>query len=355
MKTPAYIELHARGAFSFLRGASLPERLAETAASRGYLALGLCDRMGVYGAPRFFSVARERGLRPIIGAELEMDDGSVLPVLVESRTGYRNLCRLLTRAHLRAAKNEGVVRWDELPEFASGLVALSGDEEGPLLRAVIGGDPVLPEDQLHRLLRVFGNDGVFVEIQRHLRCGEDHLNRLLVGLARACRLPLVATNGVLYATPDGRQALDVFTCLRHHTHLDAAGKLLSANAERYLKSPAQMAALFADLPDAIRNTATLADRLQFTLADLGSEFPRYPVGRGETMGGVLREQTMAGARERYRGGIPEKDRGLLEKELKTEPVAATPGPALRGHDYLPDRSASHGFNSRPLAESLAGG
>src|SRR5205814_4862774 len=123
--------------------------------------------------PRFFSVARERGLRPIIGAELEMDDGSVLPVLVESRTAYRNLCRLLTRAHLRAAKNEGVVRWDELPEFASGLVALSGDEEGPLHRAVIGGDPVSPEDQLHRLRRVFGNDGVFVEIQRHLRCGED--------------------------------------------------------------------------------------------------------------------------------------------------------------------------------------
>src|SRR5438094_8976344 len=121
MKTPAYIELHARGAFSCLRGASLPERLAETAASRGYLALGLCDRMGVYGAPRFFSVARERGLRPIIGAELAMEDGSILPVLVESRAGYRNLCRLLTRAHLRSAKNEGKVRWNGLPEFTDGL------------------------------------------------------------------------------------------------------------------------------------------------------------------------------------------------------------------------------------------
>ena len=97
--------------------------------------MGLCDRMGVYGAPRFFSSAREHGLRPIIGAELAMEDGSVLPVLVESRTGYRNLCQLLTRTHLRAAKNEGVVRWDELPEFATGLVALTGDEEGPLIRA----------------------------------------------------------------------------------------------------------------------------------------------------------------------------------------------------------------------------
>ena len=130
----SYVELHSRSAFSFLRGASAPEQLAEAASSSGMPAMALCDRDGVYGAPRFFAAAKENSVRAIIGSELTMEDGSVLPVLVETRAGYQNLCRLLTRAHLRAPKGESKVRWDELPEFASGLVALTGDEEGPLAR-----------------------------------------------------------------------------------------------------------------------------------------------------------------------------------------------------------------------------
>src|SRR5689334_21078557 len=130
MSAPEYIELHARSAFSFLRGSSLPRRLAERAAGLGLPALAMLDRMGVYGAPRFHSTAREVGLRAIHGAELAMEDGSVLPVLVENRTGYANLCQLLTRAHLRAPKGEGLVSWAELPEFTAGLVALTGEEEG---------------------------------------------------------------------------------------------------------------------------------------------------------------------------------------------------------------------------------
>jgi error-prone DNA polymerase len=319
MSAPTYIELHARSAFSFLRGGSLPEHLAERAGDLDLPALGVCDRMGVYGAPRFFSAARERGLRPIIGAELALEDGPVLPVLVESRRGYQNLCRLLTQAHLRAAaKNEGVVRWEELPEFAAGLVALTGDEEGPLGRALLnqktnGG--LSPEETLRRLVRIFGPNGVFVEIQRHLRRGEDRIQHGLMDLARAFGLPLLATNGVLHASSAGRQVVDVFTCLRHHTHLDAAGRLLSINAERQLKSAREMTALFADLPEATANSVRLAERLQFTLADLGYEFPKYPVGPGETMEGVLRDWALRGARERYAGQVPEKIRGLLEKEL----------------------------------------
>ncbi len=317
MPTPAYVELHARSAFSFLRGASLPEQLAESAARFGYPVFGMCDRMGLYGAPRLFGAARERGLRAIIGAELAMEDGAALPVLVESRAGYQNLCQLLTTAHLRAPKNEGVVRWAELPAYAAGLVALTGDNEGPLARSIVDGDAAAcpPERQLQRLIDIFTPGRVYVELQRHLRRGEDRLNRAIIGLARSRSLPLLATNGTAHATPEGRQALDVFTCLRHHTHLDAAGRLLSVNDEQRLKSPAEMAGRFADLPEAITNTARLAERLQFTLADLGYEFPRYPVGPSETMEGVLREQTWAGARKRYPRGIPEKVRGLLEKEL----------------------------------------
>src|SRR5205807_3515828 len=119
-----YIELHASSAFSFLRGGSFPEQLAEVAAELEMPALALCDRDGVYGAQRFSVAAREHGVRPIIGAELSMEDGSILPVLVENRAGYKNLCELLTQAQLRSEKGKCAVGWDELPEFADGLAAL---------------------------------------------------------------------------------------------------------------------------------------------------------------------------------------------------------------------------------------
>src|SRR6266404_9271439 len=121
-----YIELHACSAFSFLHGASFPEQLAETAAELEMPAMALLDRNGVYGAQRFSVAAREQNIRPIIGCELSMEDGDMLPVLVENRTGYRNLCELLTQAHLRSEKGQCEVRWEELPQFSEGLVAFLG-------------------------------------------------------------------------------------------------------------------------------------------------------------------------------------------------------------------------------------
>jgi error-prone DNA polymerase len=314
-----YVELHSRSVFSFLRGASLPEQLAEVAAHLNMPAMALCDRDGVYGAPRFFKAAKEVGIRPIVGAELTMEDGSILPVLVKNRTGYQNLCRLLTRAHLRSEKGKSKVDWEELPEFAEGLVALTGDEEGPIAnqKSKIKNDQSLLTSAatvLENLLRIFGRDHLFVEIQRHHVRGENRINEQLVELATTFKLPLLATNGVLHATPAGRQVLDVFTCIRNHTHLDAAGKLLSQNSERFLKHEKQMRALFRDLPDAIENTSRLADRLQFSLENLGYEFPKYPIAPGETMDGVLREKAFDGARKRY-DNVPEKVRGQLENEL----------------------------------------
>src|SRR5437762_7517421 len=120
----SYVELHACSAFSFLRGGSFSEQLAEVAAELEMPAMALIDRNGVYGAQRFSTAAREHNVRPIIGAELSMEDGGVLPVLVENRTGYKNLCELLTQAHLRGEKGKCAVQWDELPQFAEGLVAL---------------------------------------------------------------------------------------------------------------------------------------------------------------------------------------------------------------------------------------
>src|ERR1700746_2709400 len=135
-----YIELHARSAFSFLRGSSAPEHLAYRAADLELPAVALCDRDGVFGAPRFHTAAQESKIRSLIGCELTMEDGSVLPVLVQSRNGYQNLCRLLSRARLRSPKNESSICWSELPEFQEGLICLTGDEERPLYKDLITGD-----------------------------------------------------------------------------------------------------------------------------------------------------------------------------------------------------------------------
>ncbi len=309
-----YVELHARSAFSFLRGASAPEDLAWRAAELGLPALAVLDRDGVYGAPRFFAAAREHGIRPIVGAELTMEDDSVLPVLVENRTGYRNLCRLITRAQLRGTKAEHPVRWDELAEFAEGLVCLTGDEEGPLFRALLFDDLDGGREVLRCLRGIFGHRHLFVELQRHLWRIEDRILAASVALAREFGLPILATNGVLYAEPEGQQVLDVLTCARFHTPLDVAGQLLSLNGARCLKSARQMQRLFAQWPDAITNTLRLAERLEFSLDNLGYEFPRYRTPEGENMGECLRRVTLAGARERY-GKLTRKVLLQLRHEL----------------------------------------
>jgi error-prone DNA polymerase len=342
----SYVELHARSAFSFLRGGSFPEQLAEVAAELEMPAMALLDRNGVYGAQRFSVAAREHNVRPIIGCELSMEDNAVLPVLVENRNGYKNLCELLTKAHLRSEKGKCAVRWDELSEFGKGLVALvgaslvncrasvsdanpsrrftewsrgdasdtDGQVEKPSERERVSQTPYKSADRARFLIDTFGRENVFVEIQRHFIRGEERVNRELIDLAGAHRLSLLATNGVKYAKPYGREVLDVFTCIREHTHLDAAGKLLTQNAERYLKSDRQMQELFHDLPEAIENTSRLAERLMFSLENLGYEFPEYPVPSGHTMDSFLRTIVWFGAQQRY-AAISTKVKHQLEDEL----------------------------------------
>src|SRR5437899_279742 len=345
----SYIELHASSAFSFLRGGSFPEQLAEVATELEMPAMALLDRNGVYGAQRFSVAAREHNVRPIIGSELSMEDGSILPVLVENRAGYKNLCELLTQAHLRSEKGKCAVRWHELPSFAEGLVALFGLGSARVSRAGFGVAPKQSFDEFatyHRfralrkvrdgedalastrdacatqsctnrvklLIDAFGRDNVFVEVQRHFIRGEERINRELIDLARVNRLPLLATNGVQYAKPYGREVLDIFTCIRENTHLDAAGKLLSQNDERHLKSDREMRAIFADLPEAIEYTWGLAERLTFSLENLGYAFPEYPVPAGHTMDSFLHTIVWFGAQQRYTA-ISAKVKRQLEGEL----------------------------------------
>lgn len=292
----------------------MPSQLAEEAAALGLEAMAVTDRDGVYGTPRFHAAARKVGVRPIVGVELTMDDGAVLPVLVRSQNGYRNVCQLLSLAHLRGGKGNAAVCWDELAEFSSGLVALTGDEEGPVRRSLSKGGPSGAFETLKQLEQAFGRDNVFVELQRHLRRDEPLLHQRLLALAGEMRMAPVATGGVLYARPEGREVLDVFTCMRNHTHLDAAGRSLSANAERHLRPAAQMARLFAHCPEAVSNTLELAGSLEFTLADLGYSFPAYPVPPGETMDTFLRAVTLEGARGRY-SKLSQRVKAQLEREL----------------------------------------
>jgi len=310
----SYVELHARSAFSFLRAGSLPESLVAEAGRLGMPALALCDRDGVYGAVRLHMSGKEAGVRALVGSELTMEDGSVVPVLVATRAGYRGLCGLLTTTHLRAEKGEGRVAWHELAGACGGLVALTGDEEGPVRRAWLERGPAAAAEEGARLASIFGRDGLYVEIQRHRIPGEERWNGFLVDWARSGRLPLLATNGVLQATREAGVVVDVFTCLRHHTTLDAAGRRLAFNRERHLKDGREMGGLFADLPDAVANTERLAERLDFTLANLGYRFPDHPVPAGESQDSFLRKMTYFGAQQRY-GSVVGEVRRQLDREL----------------------------------------
>ena len=309
-----YVELHCASAFSFLDGASLPETLIAQAASLGYAAVALLDRDGMYGAPQFYRAARAAGVKAMVGAELTTSTtgttgttGTTLPVLVESVEGYRNLCRLISRAKLRAPKGEGSLTLSDLDGHTSGLVALVG-------RAALAADRFGVGGLVERLLAIFGRGQVWIELQRHYDRHDPESIASLLDLAAAFRVPVMASNGVRFATAADRPLYDALTCIRHKTTIAAAGRRLTTNAERYLKSPETMARLFADLPQALSGTAALAERLEFTLADLGYRFPDYPVPDGETQSSFLRHMTQVGARDRYRP-YHDRARAQIAREL----------------------------------------
>jgi len=354
-----FIELHSRSAFSFLEGASLPEDLIAMCAHLNMPAMALLDRDGVYGAPRFYMAAKKAGIKANLGAEVTsefsplsprdtekkiadcrlqieelkaFDKPSVsnfsgplclrgevrLPLLVSSRAGYQNLCRLITKMKLRAQKGEGAVREEELQEHADGLICLTGGDDGPLATALVQGGMEEARRSVDCLTGIFGHGNVYVELQRHFHRQQEARNRATIEIARSLQLPLLATNGVCYATPRERELCDVFTAIRHHATLATAGRLLARNSERHVKSPQQMQQLFADLPEALANTVELSSRLEFTLEALGYEFPKYPVPEGETMMSFLRERTREGFQQRYGrsdAGLKSLAQQQIEREL----------------------------------------
>ena len=208
---------------------------------------------------------------------------------------------------MRAAKGEGALTFDDLDGQIDGLIALAG-------RTAIDGRASAWAVSSIASSASSATSQVYVELQRHLLREQEWDNQILQELAGAFHVPVIATNGVRFAEPADRSLYDVLTCIRHKTTLAHAGRRLTCNAERYLKSPEAMARLFADAPQALAATGELADRLGYTMADLGYRFPEYPVPPGETMASFLRKLTQAGARERYRP-YDDRARRQIEREL----------------------------------------
>ncbi len=315
-----YVELHCHSAFSFLDGASHPVELAATAARQGHAAIALTDHDGLHGAMEFARAMSAFGGRAITGAEMTLDDGSHVTLLCEDRTGYRNLCRLVTRAH--EGTREGreplspTIPVEDLERHAEGLVCLSGcARDGALAGRVERGEHADAARVGERLLRAFGRDGFRVELQRPFPRHPRRRNRELAPLAERLGVPCAATGNV-HAHDRARVPLqDAFVATRLRTTLDESEPLRRGNGSHVLAPPESMAERFADHPDAVEESERLAERLRFDLtSDLGYRYPGSEDGSADRrLAEICRERLF----DRYpRGGVTREEAlGRLDEEL----------------------------------------
>src|SRR5690349_4760112 len=322
-----YVELHCHSAFSFLDGASLPDELVPTAQELGYTALALTDHNTVSGSMEFAVAARALGLRPIHGAEVDLSDGRHLTLLVQDAHGWSNLCNILTRAHAHTRERPGppsqaFVELSDVLDHAEGLVCLSGCA----LRGVHD------EFTLRRLLDAFGSNRLRIELQRPFLRDDRARNRRLAGLGQRLGVPCVATGNV-HAHSGARAPLqDAFVAVRLHTTLDASEPQRRGNFSHVLASPEEMAARFAEHPDAVAEAARLAERLQFDLSsDLGY---RYPGAEDADAMRKLSELCDERLRQRYASGARAEAERRLREELRIIQALGLAGFFLLHHDLL---------------------
>ena len=319
---PAYAELQVTTNFSFLRGASHPEELVRRAAGLGHAALGIADRNSLAGVVRAHEEAKALGLRLVVGARLDLLDGigpgdnaakvggASLLCFPEDRAAYGRLCRLLTIGKRRAPKGQCHLREADLLAQGEGQLLIALPPAGP--------DAVEPgadfEARLRRWREAFG-DRLSLAAS-HLYRGDD-ARRLhaLAAMAERTGVPLVATNDVHHHAPGRRRLQDVLSCIREGCTLATAGARLHANAERHLKRPAEMARLFARLPEALARSVEIAGRARFSLDELRYEYPDETAPDGRPPQEELERLTWLGATERYGEEIPEKVRAQLAHEF----------------------------------------
>ena len=325
-----YAELQAASNFSFLRGASHPWELVVGADALGMQAIGICDRNSLAGVVRAWSARKDltaggAKIRDLTGCRLDFADGTPsLLVYPSDREAYGRLTRLLTVGQRAAKKGECELRWPDFLDHAQGQLVL-----------------VVPPDRLDEtfergLRRIAGELSGSVWLAAARRYGARDLQRLsrLSALAQTARAPMVATNDVLYHAAERRALQDVLTCIRETCTIAEAGLRLQANAERHLKSPQEMARLFAKFPGAVERSAEIAERIGFDLGQLRYEYPDEPVPRGKTAIQHLRDLSWAGADWRYPDGVPEKVSKLVAYELDLIEKLDFPNYFLTVHDIV---------------------
>ncbi|MDP6935019.1 MAG: PHP domain-containing protein, partial [Myxococcota bacterium] len=317
-EAPGFAELLCRSAFSLHEGASLPEELVDRADTLGLQALAVTDRDGVYGLPRAHRHAQGR-LRLIQGARITVEDGPGLALLARDLEGWGQLCQLITRGQSRAGKGRAQVPLEEVLEHAAGL------------EAILVGD--WRSEDAHRVREAFGCH-TSLAISRRLDGHDARRVTRLQALSTTTALPLLATNDVLYHAPERKPLQDVITCIRLHSTLDQAGRALQSNAHRHLKSPAQLAHLFADLPQALCRTLEVADRCRFSLDELVYSYPRELVPEGHTPMTWLTHLTRQGLTWRYPRGVPPPVREQVAHELNLIGRLNFPAYFLTVHDMV---------------------
>ena len=325
-----YAELHCHSAFSFLDGASLPDELVASALELGYETLALTDHNSVSGSMEFAVSARALGLRPIHGAEIDLDDGRHLTLLVEDARGWSNLCRILTRAHSHTRAKpcpptQAFVPLSEILDHSDGLICLSGCA----LRGVHD------EFSLRRLLDAFGRDRLRIELQRPFLRDDRSRNRRLFGLAQRMGLACVATGNV-HAHARVRAPLqDAFVAVRLHMTLDASEPQRRGNFSHVLSAPAAMATRFPEYPDAVAETERLAERLRFDLgSDLGYRYPGAEDADAMRKLGELCGDRLAERYESAPASVQDGASARLNEELRIIEQLNLPGFFLLHHDLL---------------------
>jgi error-prone DNA polymerase len=326
----SYVELHCHSAFSFLDGTSLPDELVATALELGYDALALTDHNSVSGSMEFAVAARALGLRPIHGAEIDLDDGRHVTLLVEDATGWSSLSRILTRAHAHTREKPGPPSQPHVPletvlDRAEGLVCLSGCA----LRGVHD------EPTLRRLLEAFGRDRFRVELQRPFLQGDRARNRRLERLAQCLGVPCVASGNVHAHALSRAPLQDALVAVRLHTTLDASEPERRGNFSHVLASPAEMAARFPEHPEAVAETARLAERLRFDLrSDLGYRYPGAEDGEAMRKLTELCDVRLQSRYATAAAGVRDTAAARLQEELRIIESLGLPGFFLLHHDML---------------------
>ncbi len=311
---PGLPYLHVHSPFSFCDGAASARDLVLRAAEHGAPALALTDHHSLSGAVRWHKLCRGAGVKPILGAEVALEDGGHLTLLARTRRGYANLCGLLTDAHLGHERREPAVAEESLARWSEDVLCLSGCRRGPVRSLIRAGRHAEAEAYARRLLSVFGPERFFVELHRDLYPGDLAEIGYLSDLAARLGVEAVAAHNVHFAHRSGFRVHDVLTCIRTHVAIDEPHPDRPANAERWLKPPADLARLFRRFPDALdaaRRVAEVCEDYEIGGPDF---IPHYPDAAGATAP-MLRDLTFRGAHERY-GDVSAELRDRLDHELE---------------------------------------